>query len=79
MIDSISIIQNNYLLHCCKHLSHIQFSEITVVKGHSSSMCLTNRVFFTNAYSKTRGSLSHLPGKLRIQYLYTRKTVKVAV
>ena len=39
--NNVSIIQNiSYI-----DLGHIHFSEITVVIGHSSSMCLTDEIF----------------------------------
>ena len=39
--NNVSIIQNiSYI-----DLGHIHFSEITVVIGHSSSMCLTDKIF----------------------------------
>ena len=34
-----------YLILGVVHLSHIHFSEITVIIGHSSSMCLTDKIF----------------------------------
>ena len=41
--DNISIVQNSsYIVVSIKS---IHFSEITVVVGHSSSMCLTDQIF----------------------------------
>ena len=44
IIDNISIIQNiSYIVASIK--VNIHFSEITVVIGHSSSICLIDRIF----------------------------------